>query len=145
MTGCPNGCARPYMAELGFVGSAPNAYQLWLGGSPNQVRLASAYMEKLPVDDLEKILEPIFVFFRDNKTEGESFGDFCHRVSFEAIRTFAGKYKPTKSRKSPRRRRNEHRVSVNDELFAQLKELSVKEQRPMNQILAEALSRYFGQ
>jgi sulfite reductase (ferredoxin) len=145
MTGCPNGCARPYMAELGFVGSAPNAYQLWLGGSPNQVRLASTYMEKLPVDDLEKILEPIFVFFRDNKTEGESFGDFCHRVSFEAIRTFAGKYKPTKSRKSPRRRRNEHRVSVNDELFAQLKELSVKEQRPMNQILAEALSRYFGQ
>ena len=36
MTGCPNGCARPYMAELGFVGSLPNTYQIWLGGSPNQ-------------------------------------------------------------------------------------------------------------
>ncbi|MEO1070398.1 MAG: sulfite reductase, ferredoxin dependent, partial [Cyanobacteria bacterium J06638_6] len=40
MTGCPNGCARPYMAELGFVGSAPESYQVWLGGSPNQTRLA---------------------------------------------------------------------------------------------------------
>ena len=35
-TGCPNGCARPYMAEIAFVGSGPNAYQLWLGGSPDQ-------------------------------------------------------------------------------------------------------------
>jgi sulfite reductase (ferredoxin) len=40
MTGCPNGCARPYMAELGFVGSAPESYQVWLGGSPDQTRLA---------------------------------------------------------------------------------------------------------
>ncbi|MHC5831539.1 MAG: sulfite reductase, ferredoxin dependent, partial [Nostoc sp.] len=39
MTGCPNGCARPYLAELAFVGSAPESYQLWLGGSPNQTRL----------------------------------------------------------------------------------------------------------
>ena len=38
-TGCPNGCARPYMAEIAFVGSGPNAYQLWLGGSPDQVTL----------------------------------------------------------------------------------------------------------
>ena len=38
-TGCPNGCARPYMAEIAFVGSGPNAYQLWLGGSPDQVPL----------------------------------------------------------------------------------------------------------
>jgi len=38
-TGCPNGCARPYMAEIAFVGTGPNTYQLWLGGSPNQVRI----------------------------------------------------------------------------------------------------------
>lgn len=37
MTGCPNGCARPYMAELGFVGDGPNSYQIFLGGNPNQV------------------------------------------------------------------------------------------------------------
>lgn len=53
MTGCPNGCARPYMAELGFVGSAPNTYQIWLGGSPNQTNLAEPYLQKLL--DKEKI------------------------------------------------------------------------------------------
>ncbi len=43
MTGCPNGCARPYMAELGFVGSAPNSYQLWLGGTADQTRLTGVH------------------------------------------------------------------------------------------------------
>ena len=47
MTGCPNGCARPYMAELGLVGDGPNSYQLYLGGSSNQTRLAEVYMERM--------------------------------------------------------------------------------------------------
>ncbi|MBF2014527.1 MAG: sulfite reductase, ferredoxin dependent [Rivularia sp. T60_A2020_040] len=92
MTGCPNGCARPYMAELGFVGSAPDAYQLWLGGSPNQTRLALPYMERLHVDDLETQLEPMFVYFKESRETQESFGDFCHRVGFDAIREYAAKY-----------------------------------------------------
>ena len=45
--GCPNGCARPYMAELGFVGDGPNSYQLWLGGTPHQTRLAAAYQDRV--------------------------------------------------------------------------------------------------
>ncbi len=49
MTGCPNGCARPYMAELGFVGDGPNSYQLWLGGSPNQTRLAETFQERMKI------------------------------------------------------------------------------------------------
>lgn len=92
MTGCPNGCARPYMAELGFVGSAPDAYQLWLGGSPNQTRLALPYMERLHVDELETQLEPMFVYFKECRETEESFGDFCHRVGFDAIREYAAKY-----------------------------------------------------
>ncbi|TAF15015.1 MAG: sulfite reductase, ferredoxin dependent, partial [Nostocales cyanobacterium] len=64
MTGCPNGCARPYMAELGFVGSAPEAYQVWLGGSPDQTRLAKPIIEKLNHDDIESFLEPIFIYFK---------------------------------------------------------------------------------
>ena len=48
MTGCPNGCARPYMAELGFVGSAPGKYQIWLGGNSDQTQLAKPYIDKLP-------------------------------------------------------------------------------------------------
>ena len=49
MTGCPNGCTRPYMAELGFVGDGPNSYQLWLGGTASQTRLAEPFMERMKV------------------------------------------------------------------------------------------------
>ena len=53
MTGCPNGCARPYLAELGFVGNGPDTYQIWLGAAPNQTRLSQVYLEKLHINDLE--------------------------------------------------------------------------------------------
>ena len=89
MTGCPNGCARPYMAELGFVGSAPDTYQIWLGGTPNQTRLAQAYTDKLSIADLENFLEPLFVYFKQERQEDESFGEFCHRLGFEALRQFS--------------------------------------------------------
>ncbi len=92
MTGCPNGCARPYMAELGFVGSAPEAYQVWLGGSAAQTRLALPYMERLHHNDLETQLEPIFAYFKRSRSSGESFGDFCTRVGLDAIREFAANY-----------------------------------------------------
>ena len=49
MTGCPNGCVRPYMAELGFVADGPNSYQLWLGGTATQTRLAEVYMDRVKV------------------------------------------------------------------------------------------------
>jgi sulfite reductase (ferredoxin) len=86
MTGCPNGCARPYMAELGFVGSSPEAYQVWLGGSPAQTRLAQPYVDRMSAHDLESFLEPIFVYFKQDRQAGESFGDFCDRVG---LRLFA--------------------------------------------------------
>lgn len=149
MTGCPNGCARPYMAELGFVGDSPNVYQIWLGGCPNQTRLAQPYVDKLNIADLEKFLEPLFVFFRDKKENNETFGQFCHRVGFDALRTFAEKYQPskkktmTKTEKKPRKKRHEHRVSVNEEWYQKLKATSAKENKGMNQIVAEALEAYF--
>jgi sulfite reductase (ferredoxin) len=86
MTGCPNGCARPYMAELGFVGSFTESYQVWLGGCPSQTRLARPFVEKMHANDLESLLEPIFVYFKESRNQGESFGDFCDRVGFDAIR-----------------------------------------------------------
>ncbi len=92
MTGCPNGCARPYMAELGFVGSAPEAYQVWLGGSSDQTRLALPYMERLNINDLETQLEPIFVYFKQSRQPEEGFGDFCDRIGFDAIREFTAQY-----------------------------------------------------
>lgn len=150
MTGCPNGCARPYMAELGFVGILPGTYQIWLGGTADQTRLAQPYLDKLPIANLETFLEPIFVFFKQNKRQGEGFGEFCHRVSFEAIRAFSASYElgsyyksQHQSSTSAKVRKNQNRVSVPDETFARLKQTATQEGRPMNQIVAEALEAYF--
>jgi sulfite reductase (ferredoxin) len=85
MTGCPNGCARPYLAELAFVGSVPESYQVWLGGAPNQTRLAKPYTDKMHINDLETFLTPIFSYFKEERQTQESFGDFCDRVGFDKI------------------------------------------------------------
>ncbi len=136
MTGCPNGCARPYMAELGFVGQAPKSYQLWLGGSPNQTRLARPYLERMHEDNLEETLEPLFVCFKQNRNEGESFGDFCDRYTFEALRTFTETYEPIKAVGSGRRR---NRVGVSDELFAKLKAKAKEKGVSMADVLEAAI------
>ncbi|MGV2828688.1 sulfite reductase, ferredoxin dependent [Myxosarcina sp. GI1(2024)] len=148
MTGCPNGCARPYMAELGFVGSAPDKYQVWLGGTPDQTQLAQPYEQRMPIEDLESFLEPILVYFKQNRQPQESFGIFCDRVGFEAIRQFSANYTPgsymeTDTTKKRKFRKNQRRVSVPDDLFPRLKEVAQQEGRPMNQIIAEALNDYF--
>jgi sulfite reductase (ferredoxin) len=89
MTGCPNGCARPYMAEIGLVGSGVEQYQLWLGGSPHLTRLARPFLEKMPLQDLETILEPLLSAW---KSEGgrRSFGDFVDRAGDERVRELLG-------------------------------------------------------
>lgn len=89
MTGCPNGCARPYMAELGFVGTGPDTYQVWLGGAANQTRLAQVYLEKMHIDKLETELEPALVLFKKSRQSGETFGGFCDRIGLDAIRDAA--------------------------------------------------------
>ncbi|MDJ0673800.1 MAG: sulfite reductase, ferredoxin dependent [Calothrix sp. MO_167.B42] len=139
MTGCPNGCARPYMAELGFVGSAPESYQLWLGGSPNQTRLAQPYTERLHHNDLEKFLEPIFVFFKKSREKGESFGDFCARVGFDAIREFSANYKPSVSRG---KNTGGHRITVRDDVYNQLKATAESQSKSMTEVLDEVLRTY---
>lgn len=92
MTGCPNGCARPYMAELGFVGDSPKSYQVWLGGSPVLTRTAFPFMSKMKGEDMEKTIEPIFAMFRDQRQSYEAFGDFCHRVGADAITEYQKAY-----------------------------------------------------
>jgi sulfite reductase (ferredoxin) len=94
MTGCPNGCARPYMAELAFVGDGPNSYQLWLGGSPVLTRTAFPYVAKVKDPDMETALEPVLGMFIQQRQEFEAFGDFCHRVGAEAIEAYASSYTP---------------------------------------------------
>ena len=75
MTGCPNGCSRPYMAELALVGSGLNQYQLWLGGSKNLQRLAKPYIQRMSLDDLEVTIEPLLIEWEKSSFEID-FGDF---------------------------------------------------------------------
>jgi sulfite reductase (ferredoxin) len=84
MTGCPNGCARPYMAEIGLVGSGVDQYQLWLGGTPNLSRLAEPYLEKMPLEDLETTLEPLLKAWQS--TGGRrSLGDFVVKSGRDTV------------------------------------------------------------
>lgn len=148
MTGCPNGCARPYVAELGLVGSGPESYQIWLGGTPDQTKLAKPYIDKLPIAELEAFFEPIFVYFKQDRKAGESFGIWCDRVGFDALRDFAinyklGSYNEGKKASKPRKKRqHQNRIGLPNELFVQLKQLSKEQQKPMNQIVAEAVAAY---
>ena len=84
VTGCPNGCARPYMAELALVGSGLNQYQLWLGGSTNLQRLATPYIQKMPLKELEKTLEPLFLCWKDDGKE-LSLGDYVTKLGNENV------------------------------------------------------------
>ena len=80
MTGCPNGCARPYMAELGFVGRSPGAYQVWFGGNESSTRLNRVWKEKVKDADMETELRPVFERFAKERNEGERFGDWADRT-----------------------------------------------------------------
>ncbi len=79
-TGCPNGCARPYMAEIGFVGKAPGRYQVWLGGDVAGTRLNKVWKDVLKEADLETEFRPVFTRFAKERNAGERFGDWCSRV-----------------------------------------------------------------
>lgn len=85
MTGCPNGCVRPYLAEIGFVGSGVGTYQVWLGGTTDGTQLAQPYVQKLRLENLEAFLEPIFLYFQANRKPNESFGIFCNRIGFDKL------------------------------------------------------------
>jgi sulfite reductase (ferredoxin) len=86
VTGCPNGCARPYTAEIGIVGQSVNLYSLYLGGSHLGLRLGTAFADLVRKEQIGATLRPAFLRYRDCRHAGERFGDFCHRVGLEALR-----------------------------------------------------------
>lgn len=85
MTGCPNGCARPYTPDIGLVGKqagvggALGKYTIYLGGNAQGTRLAYIYKDAVPQADVVATLVPTLQFYKANRFTGESFGDFCHR------------------------------------------------------------------
>lgn len=78
MTGCPNGCARPYLGEIGLVGKAPGRYNLYLGASANGDRLGTLVNENMNEQMLLEKLSPLLAEYAHNRKSGESFGDFVY-------------------------------------------------------------------
>lgn len=96
MTGCPNGCARPYLGEIGLVGRSKRSYDIYLGADKYGNRLSDIYATDVLNDSLIDALRPILELYAKESIPKEGFGDFCNRVGLAHLRTFAPE---------PRRRR----------------------------------------
>ena len=84
MTGCPNGCARPYIAEIGLVGKGPGRYNLYLGAAFDGSRMNKLFAEDLDHDGIIAALDPIFAAYAAGRQKGERFGDFTIRAGYVA-------------------------------------------------------------
>ena len=95
MTGCPNGCARPYNSDVGLVGRSahihadgtpgPGKYTIFLGGRTVGDRLNIEYKDYVPYDQVVKELVPVLLRFKNERMPGESLGDYCDRVGVEHL------------------------------------------------------------
>jgi len=90
MTGCPNGCARPYQSDIGLVGRGGTKYTLYIGGDSYGRRMNVELQDSVPIEQIAPKLKPIFAAFRDERTPGELFGDYCERVGLEKLKALAG-------------------------------------------------------
>ncbi|MCA9057803.1 MAG: NADPH-dependent assimilatory sulfite reductase hemoprotein subunit [Planctomycetaceae bacterium] len=90
MTGCPNGCARPYTPDIGFVGRAVGKYTVFLGGNAEGTRLGYVFRDMVAAEDIVSTLSPILKAFKAERQGTESFGDFCARKGLEGIYQIVG-------------------------------------------------------
>jgi sulfite reductase (ferredoxin) len=86
MTGCPNGCSRPYTAEIGIVGQSPGLYSIYLGGSSVGTRLAQLYSHHIRFERIAPALAPLFRDWVAGRQPGEAFGDYCGRAGLDQLR-----------------------------------------------------------
>jgi len=89
MTGCPNGCARPYTPDIGLVGRSVGKYTVFLGGNAEGTRLAFIYQDQVPLDEIPELLKPLLIAFREQRNSDESFGDFCDRLGADELQKCA--------------------------------------------------------
>jgi dissimilatory sulfite reductase (desulfoviridin) alpha/beta subunit len=85
MTGCPNGCARPYQSEIGIVGRSGDKYTLFVGGDLLGHRLSFPLRDLVPLADIVPTLVPVLARFKTDRQPRERFGDFCHRLGAEQL------------------------------------------------------------
>ncbi|MEZ6044373.1 MAG: NADPH-dependent assimilatory sulfite reductase hemoprotein subunit [Planctomycetaceae bacterium] len=89
MTGCPNGCARPYHPDIGLVGKAKGKYTLFLGGNAVGTRLAFLYKDMVPMEEIATLCSPLFSYYASERADKESFGDFCARKGQADLEAYA--------------------------------------------------------
>jgi sulfite reductase (NADPH) hemoprotein beta-component len=92
MTGCPNGCARPYLAEIGLVGTGPGLYNLYLGGAFDGTRLSKLYRRQIGHDEIVGALAPLFQAYAQDRRWGERFSDFVIRTGVVAATTAGNQF-----------------------------------------------------
>ena len=80
MTGCPNGCARPYVAEIGLVGKGPGTDNLYLGAGFAGDRLGKRHLDNANEEQIIESLSPLLEQYAAERSGGEQFGDFLHRA-----------------------------------------------------------------
>ncbi len=85
MTGCPNGCARPYNSDIGLVGKTKGKYTVFLGGRVQGDRLNWVYKDLVPTEEVVATLVPVLRHYKQHRRDGEAFGDFCNRLGQEAL------------------------------------------------------------
>lgn len=85
ISGCPNGCSRPYLAEIALVGKAPGRYNLMLGGDRRGQRLNTLYRENITEPEILSTLEPLLARYAGEREADEGFGDFLHRQGVVAL------------------------------------------------------------
>jgi sulfite reductase (ferredoxin) len=92
MTGCPNGCARPYNCDIGLVGKAAGKYTLFVGGRLLGDRLNFVYKDMVPAADIVPSIVPVLAYFKHERQNGETLGDFCHRKGCDDLLAWTDKY-----------------------------------------------------
>jgi sulfite reductase (ferredoxin) len=92
MTGCPNGCARPYNSDVGLVGKAAGKYTVYLGGRLLGNRLNFIYKDMVPEDELNSTLAPVLAYFKQDRQPAETFGDFCDRKGKDDLLRWTAEY-----------------------------------------------------
>jgi sulfite reductase (ferredoxin) len=90
MTGCPNGCARPYQSEVGIVGRGGTKFTLYIGGDSYGRRLNTEVQDSVPIDQIVPKLAKLFAAFKSERATGELFGDYCTRIGFAKLKELVG-------------------------------------------------------
>jgi sulfite reductase (ferredoxin) len=93
MTGCPNGCSRPYNSDIGLVGKTKDKYTIFVGGRLLGNRLNFIHKDLVPTAEVVPTLVPLFAYFKQARRDGESFGDFCHRKGNDDLVTWSQSFR----------------------------------------------------